>query len=133
MVRETARFDEATGGLIDVEVEAGKVFVGDGSAVDLDALVDADQMGGGVEGGAVVGSGEDAGEGGGGGAFAVGSGDEDRGEGGLRFAEGRGEDAHVGEVELATGRGGRGGSELVAQGVEMVDRCGVRHGAILGD
>ena len=40
-------------------------------------------------------------EGGGGAAFAVGSGDEDGGEGGLRVAEGRGEDAHVGEVELA--------------------------------
>ena len=87
----------------------------------------------GVEAGAVAGSGEDAGEGGGGGAFAVGSGDQDGGEGGLRVAERGGEDAHVGEVELAAGSAGCGWGELVAQGVEMVDRGGVGHGAILGD
>ena len=92
----------------------------------------------GVEGGAVAGGGEDAGEGGGGAAFAVGSGDEDGREGGLGVAEGRGEDAHVGEVELAAWRGGRRGgvkcrSQLMPQGVEMVDGCVVGHGGILGD
>ncbi len=72
-------------------------------------------------------------EGGGGGAFAVGSGDEDGGEGGLRVARGSGQDAHVGEVELAAGGAGGGRGELVAQSVEMIDRCSVGHGAILGD
>ena len=125
--------DEAAGGVVDLEVEAGEVVVGDGVAVDLDALVDADEVGRGVEAGAVAGGGEDAGERGGGGAFAVGSGDEDGGEGGLGVAERCGEDAHVGEVELAAGRSGRGGGEFVAEGVEMVDRCDVGHGGILGE
>ena len=49
------------------------------------------------------------------------------------IAQGRGEDAHVGKVELAAGGAGWGRGELVAQGVEMVDRCSVRHAAILGD
>ena len=39
----------------------------------------------------------------------------------------------MGEVELAAGRAGRGGGELVAEGVEMVDRGDVGHGAILGE
>ena len=101
---------------------------------DLDALVDADEVRRGVEAGAVAGGGEDAGERGGGAAFAVGSGDEDGGEAGLRVAERGGEGAHVGEVELAArARPGGGGGELLAEGVEMVDRGGVGHGAILGE
>ena len=132
-VGQVAGLDEAAGGVVDLEVEAGEVVVGDLDAVDLDALVDADEVRRGVEAGAVAGSGEDARERGGRGAFAVGSGDQDRGEGGLRIAERGGEDAHVDEVELAAGGAGCGRGELVAQGVEMVDRCGVRHGAILGD
>jgi len=39
----------------------------------------------------------------------------------------------VGQVEFAARGAGRGGGELVAQGVEMVDRCGVGHAVILGD
>ena len=78
---QIAGFDEAAGGLVDLEVEAGEVVVGDLDAVDLDALVDADEVGRGVEAGAVAGGGEDAGQGGGRGAFAVGSGDQDRREG----------------------------------------------------
>jgi hypothetical protein len=81
----------------------------------------------------VAGGGEDARERGGGAALAVGSGDEDRGEGELGVAEGCGEGAHVGEVELAARRGWGCGGQLVAEGVEMVDRCGVGHGGILGD
>ena len=48
-------------------------------------------------------------------------------------AQGCGENAHVGEVKFAAGCAGRGRGELVAQGVEMVDRGSVRHAAILGD
>ena len=114
MVREGGFGDETAGGVVDVEVEAGEVVVGDGGAVDPDALVDAGEVRGGVEGGAVAGGGEDAGERGGGRALAVGSGDEDGGESGLRIAEGGGENAHVGEVEFAARRGGSGGSQLVA-------------------
>ena len=107
-VRELSFSDEAGGGGVRLEIEAGEVFVVDLEAVDLDALVEADKVGRGVEGGAVARGGEDAGEGGGGGTFAVGSGDEDGGEGGLRVAEGMGEGAHVGEVPLAA-RGAVGG------------------------
>ena len=46
------------GGVVDLEVEAGEVVVGDGCAVDPDALVDAGEVGRGVEGGAVAGGGE---------------------------------------------------------------------------
>ncbi len=101
--------DERSSGVVDAEVEAGEVVVGDLAGVDADALVDAGEVRGGVEGGAVAGGGEDAGEGGGGGAFAVGSGDEDGGEGELGGAEGAGEDAHVVELELAAGAAGGGG------------------------
>jgi len=37
----------------------------------------------------------------------------------------RGEGAHVGEVELAAWGSGSGWGELVAEGVKVVDRCGV--------
>jgi hypothetical protein len=130
---EVGAFDEATGGFVDLEVEAGEVFIGDIGAIDLDAFVDPDEVGRGVEARAVTGGGEDASEGGGGGAFTVGSGDEDGGKGGLRVAEGSGEDTHVGEVELSSRSAGRGGSQLMAKGVKMVDRCSVGQGAILGD
>jgi hypothetical protein len=133
MVGKISGFDEAAGGLVDVEVKTGEVFVGDGGTIDLDALVDADEVGRGIEGGAVAGSGQDAGEGGSGGAFAIGSRDEDGRKGGLRVAKSRRKDTHLGKVELAPGRGWRGGSEFVTQGVEMIDRCSVRHGVILGD
>jgi hypothetical protein len=43
-VGQCGRFDEAAGGLIDMEVEAGEVFVGNLGAVDADALVDADEV-----------------------------------------------------------------------------------------
>jgi len=132
-VGEIAGFNEEAGGFVDLEVEAGEVFVRDLDAIDLDAFVDADQVRRGVETCAVAGCCEDAGQGGGGGAFAVGSGDQDGGEGVLRVAEGCGEDAHVGEVKLAAGGAGWGRGELMAQGVEMVDRGSVRHAAILGD
>ena len=128
-----AGFDQAPGSFVDLEVEAGEVVVRNLGAVDLDALVDTDQVRRGVEAGAVAGGGEDAGERGGRGAFAVGSGDQDGGEAGLRIAKSGGEDAHVGEVELAAGCAGSGRGELVAQSVEMVDRSSVRHGAILGE
>ena len=119
---ECAGLDEGAGCVIDAEVEAGEVVVGDdvelagtsaGGGVDggvlggvdgdadLDALVDAEQVGRGVEAGAVAGVGEDGGKRGGGGAFAVGSGDKDGREASLRIAERRGESAHVGEIELA--------------------------------
>ena len=133
VVWEGALADEAFGGGVDLEVEAGEVFVRDLEAVDLDAFVDAREVGRGVEGGAVAGGREDARERGGGATLAVGSGDEDGGEGQLRIAEGCGEDAHVGEVEFAARRCGGGGGQLLAEGVEMVDRCVVGHGSILGD
>ena len=132
-VRQGAFANEALSSVVDAEVEAGEVFVGDLDAVDPDALVDSGEVGGGVEAGAVSGGVEDAGEGSGGGALAVGSGDENRREGGLRVAEGCSKDAHVGEVELTPGGVGGWRSELVAQGVEMIDRCAVRHAAILGE
>ena len=44
VVREGGFGDEAAGGVVDVEVEAGEVVVGDGDAVDLDALVDAGEV-----------------------------------------------------------------------------------------
>ena len=43
----------------------------------------------------------------------------------MGIAERGSENAHVDEVELAARRGGSGGGQLVAEGVEMVDRCGV--------
>ena len=122
VVREGAFADEAFGGGVDLEVEAGEVFVGDLEAVDLDALVDAGEVGRGVESGTVTGGSEDARERGSCAALAVGSGDEDGWEGKLGVAEGGGEDAHVGEVEFAARRGGGCGGQLVAEGVEMVDR-----------
>ncbi len=60
-VGEIAGIDETTGGFVDLKVEAGEVFVGYLGAVDLDALVDADQVGRGVEAGAIASGGEDAG------------------------------------------------------------------------
>ena len=81
VVWECARCDEALGRGVDLEVEAGEVVVGDLDAVDLDALVDAGEVGRSVEGGAVAGGREDARERGGGGALAVGSGDQDGREG----------------------------------------------------
>jgi hypothetical protein len=132
-VGKGAGFDEVPGGFVYLEVEAGKVFVGDGDAVDLDALVDADEVGRGVEAGAVASGREDAGEGSGGRAFAIGSGDQDRGKGLLRVSESGGEGAHVGEIELSPRRAGGRGREFMAKSVQMVDRCGVGHAAILGD
>jgi hypothetical protein len=113
-VGELVGFDEVAGSFVDAEVEAGEVFVGDLAAVNLDALVDAAEMGRGVEGGAIAGGGEDAGKGGGGAAFAVGSGDEDGREGELGVAEGFGKDAHMVELELAAGGTGRGRGQLLA-------------------
>ncbi len=130
---EIAGFDEEAGGLVDLEVEAGEVFVGDLGAVDLDAFVDTDEVGRGVEAGAVAGGGENAGQGRGGGAFAVGSGDQDGRKGILRVSQGCGEDAHMGKVELAAGSTGGGRGEFMPQSVEMVDRCSIGHGAILGE
>ena len=129
-VREGALRDEAGGDVVDAEVEAGEVVVRDGMELDgaegggvvdggvlggdrrrgkLHALVDANEVRRGVEGGTVAGGREDAGEGGGGGAFAVGASDEDGGDCVLGVAEGAHEGAHVGEIELAGGgAGGRG-------------------------
>ena len=148
-VRELAGGDEALGGVIDEEVEAGEVVVGDfGEGViwpaELDALVDAAQVRGGIERGAVAGGGEDAGEGSGGGAFAVGAGDQDAGEAVLRVAESGAEGAHVGEVEFAARWGqladaigrrkyGLALDEFLAEGVEAVNRGGVGHRDIVGD
>ena len=129
---EGSGIDKGVGSGDDVEVEAGEVFVGDLVGVDLDALVDADEMGRGVKGSAVSGGGEDAAEGCGSAALAVGSSDENGREGELRIAERRGEGAHVGELELA-GRGGRcaglrwRGDQLEAEGVEVVERSSVGH------
>jgi hypothetical protein len=39
----------------------------------------------------------------------------------------------MGKLELAAGGAGNGWGELVAQGVEMVDRGSVGHAVILGD
>lgn len=39
----------------------------------------------------------------------------------------------MGEIELSAGGVGRCRGKLVAQSVEVIDRCGVRHGVILGD
>jgi hypothetical protein len=61
-VGEIAGFDEAAGGLIYLKVKAGEVFVRDRGAIDLDALVDADQMGRGVKAGPVTCRGKDAGQ-----------------------------------------------------------------------
>jgi hypothetical protein len=132
-MRQIAGLDKSAGGLVNLKVEPGEVFVRDLNAVDPDAFVDANQVRRGVEPGAVTCGGQDAGQGGRGGALSVGSGDQEGGKGGLRVAERGGQDTHVGEVELAAGSSGRGRGELVAQGVQMVDRCSVRHGAILGD
>ncbi|WP_433984331.1 hypothetical protein [Tunturiibacter empetritectus] len=106
-VGQVAGLDEMAGGLVDLKVEAGEVLVGDLLPVDLDSLVDADQVGRGVEAGAVACGGEDAAESGGRGAFTVGSGNQNRGEGGLRVAQGSGEDPHVGEVKLPARGTGR--------------------------
>ena len=90
-LRERTGGDELGGGGLDASVDGGEIGVGDGCAVDANAFVDADEMGRGVEGGAVSGGGEDGGEGGGGRAFAVGSGDEDGGKALLGIAECGGE------------------------------------------
>ena len=39
-VRQVAGFDEMTGGLVDLKVEAGEVFVGNLVPIDLDSFVD---------------------------------------------------------------------------------------------
>ena len=132
-MRQIAGFDQAPGGFIDLKVEPGEVFVGNLCAVNLDAFVDADQVGRGVEAGAVACGDEDAGQSGSRRALAVGSSDQNGGKGGLRIAERSGQNTHVGQVELAAGGAGGGRGELVAQGVKMVDRSSVRHGVILGD
>lgn len=108
VVGKGALGDEAVSGVIDLEVEAGEIFVRDLFAVDLDTLVDADEVRRGVESGAIAGGGQDAAERGGGAAFAVGSGDEDSRKGALRIAKGSHEGAHMGEVEFAARGGGRG-------------------------
>ena len=126
-------FDQAAGGLVDLEVELCEVLVRNLGAVDLDALVNTDQVGRGVETGAVTRRGQDTGQGGGRGAFAVGSGNQNRGEAGLRMAQSGSQNPHVGEVELAAGRAGRGRGKFVAQSVEMVDRSSIGHGPILGE
>ncbi len=61
VVREGSLADEAFGCGVYVEVEAGEVFVGDLDAVDLDALVDAGEVGRRVEASAVARGGEDTG------------------------------------------------------------------------
>jgi hypothetical protein len=142
VVRELAGGDEAVGGLVDAEVEAGESLLGNfeeaGSRFevrgsrwvrgarcgDADALGDAGEVGRGVEAGAEAGGGEDAGERGRRGALAVGAGDEDGGEAGLRVAERAGEDAHVLQVEFAAGRGGR---KLRGESEQMVDRRSEGH------
>ena len=150
VVGELAGGDEAVGGGIDVEVEAGEGLLGNleeglwwyiphlriemwgtrngGGLRDADAFGGAGEVGRGVEAGAKAGGGEDGGEGGRGRALAVGSGDEAGGEALLGVAEGAGEGAHVFERKLAAGRGGR---ELRGEAEQMVDRRCVGHEDIL--
>ena len=92
-----------------IDFARGKGVRGSGDMGELDTLVGTDEVGAGVEPGAVTGGGEDRGQGGGGGALAVGASDEDSGDSVLRVAEGGAEHAHVGEVKLAKGSAGSSG------------------------
>jgi hypothetical protein len=133
MVGQISGSDEAFGGGVDLEVKPGKLIVGDRLAIDLNTLVNAGEVGRGVESCAVASCGEDAGQGGGGGSLAVGSGDQDRGEPILGISQSTCEDTHVLQVELTAGadRCGGIGSELKTTTVQVIDCCSVRHVDIL--
>ena len=110
-MREFAVSDERGGRGVDECEENGKVVVGNlvelgGFAVGkLDALVDAEQVGRGVEAGAKTGSAEDRGERGGGRTLAVGAGDEHGAEGAVRVPERVQQSADVVERPLARSAG----------------------------
>src|SRR5579883_933296 len=75
--------DQALSGAVDEIVDEGEVVIGNWPSVDAHALVDADQVRGGVKAGLVSGGGQDGSESGGGRTLAVGPGDQDGGEAAL--------------------------------------------------
>ena len=117
---------QTAGAVVDAEVEAGKILVGDGRAVNADALVDALKVRRGVKAHAVAGALENRGERGCRGAFAVGAGDEHGAKTLLRMAEGFDQRAHLLEPKLAPRLTG-GRVQLADSGVKTVERRSVRH------
>jgi len=118
--------DELLACVMDAEVEACKVVVGDLRASDADTLIGADEVRRRIEAGAEARGCGNGGERGRGGAFAVGAGNEDRPELLVRIAKSRKERADLVEGELATGLAGVRG-ELGRHGAELIDSGGVRH------
>ena len=87
----------------------GEIGVGDVSAVDADALVDALEVRRGIKTSAQAGSAKDGVEKSGGGTFAVGAGNMDTGHSAVGIAESFCEDGDVAQVEfLGAGVAGRG-------------------------
>src|SRR5271166_1251667 len=120
MPRKLAGMQQLLCGALDAIVNLAELDIGDGLAVDANALVDTHEMGRAVEGGLVSGGAQDGRQRCCSGAFAVGSGDQDAGETALRVAQRSQHLEHVGEVELVR----RCGGELVSEGVKLVN-CGL--------
>jgi hypothetical protein len=126
VLREAALLHELLRRLVNAEVEAGEVIVGNLGVIDADALVDALQMRRGVEADVRAGGGEDGGQCGCRGAFAVGSGDEHGAKMLMRVAEGGKQGAELVEREFSP-RLARARVQLRRHGVELIDGGGVGH------
>src|SRR5208283_1259957 len=123
MPRKLAGMQQLLCGALDAVVDLAELDVGDGFAVDANALVDAHQMGRAVQRSLVSGSAQDGRQGSGGRTFTVGPRDEHAGETALGIAE-RGQHlAHVGQVELVRGRDG----QFVSQCVKLLNSGLVGH------
>src|SRR5208282_2792947 len=117
--RQIAFRDEALGGAVDHVMEQGEIVVGDGFAIEANALVDAYQMRRGVEPGPEAGSLQDGRQSRGGGTLAVGARDQHRGKAILGISQRSEQHAHVRQVELVRRRL----RQLVAQREHLRD-CG---------